>query len=283
MTAAQSLKKYRWDLLLITASSVAAVVLAVSEHGKVKWYTSDVAMIAPLVFAGALLLTLTLVGMAGRARWLGEALRVLLVAALVALIAPTAFLEVEKAVAPYEWLRGTDVPTVIKWIAADDNSERIHAWARILTLSKTDKEAVARGLAPLILGNDESARHSAGLTLEVSLRKHCLATLAAMRGELRSYLAAKAAGSTATESAQRAGQFSKSFVQNNLVAVRKALSKSKRQYLPEGGLEALFLSLATDDQLGPLYLRELAIHGDNTEKALAQSVMQLAAISIPAA
>ena len=270
------LKKYKLDLVLILSSSIATAVLAIVAHGSVKQYTSQIAMIAPLVFAGALLLAMTLVGVFGNARWLGSAIHALLLVALLALFAPATFLEVEKFIAPYEWWRATPTKTVVNWITTDRDDDRIHAWARILTLSKQEKDEIAKAMAPLLLSNDSRARHSAELTLQVPLRQHSLATLVALRGELREFLMAQVSGSEPSESAKRTGEFASAFVRSNVGSIHKALQRDKRPYLPEGALEALFLALATEHQIGPLYLGELARHGDTTEKSLAESVLQLA-------
>ena len=275
------IKKYKLDLTLTLILCIAAVALAVFAHGMVKWYTAQVAMISPLVFAAAILAALTLVGVAGRASWLPSVLRVLLSSAAMVLVAPTLFLELEKVVAPVEWWRGTTPAEVVQLISTDKDSDRIRAWSRILTLPKEDKDTVAADLVPMLLGTDSHAEHSAALTLEVSLRKHTLAAMAAMREDLRNYLVATSQHQVPGDRERRAGAFARNFIGSNLTAVRKALAKNKRKYLPDGGLEALFLALAADPGTGRLYLEELARHGDQTEKPLAEMVMQLAAIPQP--
>ncbi|MBM4250747.1 MAG: hypothetical protein FJ146_02125 [Deltaproteobacteria bacterium] len=283
MKASDLIRKYKWDLILIAIFSAIAIALAILAHGQVKWYTGQVAMVSPLIFAALILLGLTLVGVAGSARWFPRVLRVLLTSAAVVLVAPTLFLELEKLVAPIEWGRGTTPAAVVDLIKTDCDSDRIRAWARILTLPKEQKDDVAAALAPVLLGTDAKAQHSAALTLQVSLRKHTLAAMAAMRSDLREYLATVAQHGELSERERRAGSFARDFIGSNLTAVRKALSKNKRKYLPEGGLEALFLALAADPGTGRLYLEELARHGDQTEKPLAETVMRLAAIPLPTA
>jgi hypothetical protein len=280
--ASELIRKYKWDLVLTAFFSALAIALAVFAHGQVKWYTGEVAMISPLIFAALILLALTLVGVAGQASWLTRVLRVLLTSAAIVLVAPTLFLELEKLVAPIEWGRGTTPEQVVDLIKTDRDSDRIRAWARILTIPKEKKDEVAAALAPILLGTDGPAQHSAALTLEVSLRKHTLAAMAAMRTDLREYLEAVGKHAEVNDRERRAGEFAREFIGSNLTAVRKALSKSKRKYLPEGGLEALVLALATDPGTGRLYLEELARHGDQTEKPLAEQVMRLAAIPSPA-
>ena len=208
-------------------------------------------------------------------------MRLLADTALIALVAPAAFLKVETILAPYEWYVGAKPAQVTAWIASDRDWDRLQAWARLVTMPRSDKEEVAKALAPLLLGHDEAARHSALLTLGVPLRQFSLAALTSLRPELEAYLRARAAGTQPSFEAEHAGLFAEAFVRKNVGSIHKALDKDKRALLPDGGLGALFLALATEPTIGPIYLGELERHGDEVEKPLAQSVLHLAAIRIP--
>ena len=280
MRGLQLIKKYQWDLATTFALAAVAALLGVFAHGLLKPYSAQIAMAAPLIFTIAVLSLLTVVCTSPRSKWGRGLIRLFVDLAVMGLLVPMAFLKIETLVAPIAWYRGANVDQVVAWIASDQDQARLMAWSRLVTMPRADKEAVARSLAPLLVGTDAGARHSAELTLTVPLRQFSLTALTVLTADLKDYLVARAETKAAPSQARLAGEFAADFVGKNVGSIHKALDRDKRALLPAGGLEALFLALATEPTIGPIYLRELALHGDATEKPLAESVIQMAAIRV---
>ena len=280
MRGLQLIKKYQWDLAFAFAFAAVAALLGVFAHGLLKPFSAQIAMAAPLIFTIAVLSLLTVVCTSPRSKWGKRLMRLFVDLAVMGLLVPRAFLKIETLVAPLAWYRGATVDQVVAWIASDQDQARLMAWSRLVTMPRADKEAVARSLAPLLVGADESARRSAELTLNVPLRQFSLTALTVLTADLKDYLLARAETRAAPSEARLAGEFAAEFVGKNVGSIHKALDRDKRALLPAGGLEALFLALATEPTIGPIYLRELALHGDATEKPLAESVIQMAAIRV---
>lgn len=280
MRGLQLIKKYQWDLATLAALAAVAALLGVFAHGLLKPYSAQIAMAAPLIFTIAVLSLLTVVCTSPRSKWGKRLMRLLVDLAVMGLLVPMAFLKIETLVAPIAWYRGAKVDQVVAWIASDQDQARLMAWSRLVTMPRADKEAVARSLAPLLVGTDAGARHSAELTLNVPLRQFSLTALTVLTADLKDYLVARAETKAAPSEARLAGEFAADFVGKNVGSIHKALDRDKRALLPVGGLEALFLALATEPTIGPIYLRELALHGDATEQPLAESVIQMAAIRV---
>jgi len=280
MRGLQLIKKYQWDLATFATFASVAALLGVFAHGLLKPYSAQIAMAAPLIFTIAVLSLLTVVCTSPRSKWGRRLMRLFVDLAVMGLLVPMAFLKIETLVAPIAWYRGAKVDQVVAWIASDQDQARLLAWSRLVTMPRADKEAVARSLAPLLVGADAGARHSAELTLNVPLRQFSLTALTVLTADLKDYLVARAETKAAPKEARLAGEFAAEFVGKNVGSIHKALDRDKRALLPAGGLEALFLALATEPTIGPIYLRELALHGDATEKPLAESVIQMAAIRV---
>ena len=102
------------------------------------------------------------------------------------------------------------------------------------------------------------------------------AALIALSSDLNEYL--RLGGPTATppvETPALAAAFAQDFVKGNVTAIRKALDPDQRGKLPAGGLEALMLALAADDDLGTPFLRSLAASDDTILNPLARDVLAL--------
>jgi len=272
------LKKYQWDLFIVAAAACCAASLGVFAHGLLKPFSAQIAMAAPLVFTIAVLALLTVICTSPRSKLGKWLMRICVDLAVMGLLVPMAFLKIESLVAPYAWYLGAKPDQVVAWIASDQDLPRLAAWSRLLSMPRADKEVVAKALAKMLVGSSDHARRSAELTLNVPLRQFSLTALTVLTADLKTYLAARAQTQAAPSEAQRAGAFAAEFVGKNVGSIHKALDRDKRDLLPAGGLEALFLALATEPTIGPIYLRELALHGDATQKPLAESVLQLAAI-----
>ena len=130
-------------------------------------------------------------------------------------------------------------------------------------------------MAGLLTSDDPKARLSANLTLDYALRRHAITTLIAMAPELKSYAEAKGAGLPPNVRAARAGEFASIFVESGYKSVLKALEPANRENLPQGGVDALFLALATNDPIGILFLKGFAEQGDDELKAKAIETLQL--------
>jgi hypothetical protein len=264
-------RKYFFDISLIALSCAIVFGVTVAQHGVVKPYTRELATVAPLVFAFASLALLAVIGL-GAKRPLVKRLAFDL--SVASLFIPLAMLKAEMAIMPAEYFHGAGVEEVTERIASNDDFKRYRAWARLVTMSKDDKDEVARRVAALLTSDDAGARASARLTLDVALRKHLMAALTTLSPTLEHYLAGTG-DARDREHAELAGEFARDFVEGNVTAIRKAIDPKQRMKLPPGGLEALVLALAADDELGEPFLRDLALSQDEELKPLAANALKL--------
>jgi hypothetical protein len=267
--------RYKIDIALIATGALIAGAFGLFEHGELKSYTKSVAGIAPLIFASIILLLVPIVG-ARRGLARSRAFkRVMVDVAIAAVVIPCGFLKIETALAPFELIAGTTPAEVTQRIASGDNVQQARAWARLLTLSREDKNGIAKDLAPLLLSDNEATRASASLTLDIVMRKHILVTLATLAPELRAYLEAPGADPRA----ERAAAFAHHFVKDNLSGIRKALEPDSRAELPPHGLEALLLALAVDEPYGHVFLRAIVDRGDAPLQTLTLDLLKQVAIA----
>lgn len=271
------LKNYRVDVILVLLLSALALVASVFGHAEVKPITRMFAFIGPVIFAVTVMLIVVAMSLTPRYALAARARRPLISFAAVSVFVSVALFKAELFYAPVAWYIGTPPEAVVAQIAADDDVERFKAWSRIVSLNEDQKNDVATRLARLLTGQDLRAERSAALTLDYVLRRHTITTLIALAPELRRYLDAKAAGFSPESVDQRAAVFTSTFVQSGYKNILKALTPKQRYKLPPGGVDALFLALATNDSVGAIFLRGFADQGDDELKAKAQETLALAA------
>ena len=255
MIAARAfLVRHRLELSLALGTTLGGLGLGYYWHGDLKSWTPTVATVAPLLFTTAVLALLALAALGRRdSRSVARVRRLSCLVALLALLGPAAFLKVETLFAASEWRQQTPAAVVVDRIATDRDPDRVRAWARLLTLPVSDRDEVARQLAPLLVGDDAGARHSAALTLAVPLRRHTITVLIALAPELEVALRQGADGDAPLRAA-RAATFARDFVKDNAGAIRRALEPSHRAGLPNGAVRALMVTLAACPGLGHAYL-----------------------------
>jgi hypothetical protein len=268
------LRRYRTDIIVSVLLVLAALVVGIAAHDMVKPFTREIATFAPIVFSVALFGVLGVACVTKRGQ-LVPVKRFLINLCVVSLFVPAAALKVETLAAPYEAMLGSGPEVVTARIAAGDNFDRYRAWARLVSMSREERDVVAYSLARQLASGDPDARASAELTLEIALRRHTLKALSGLTPELQAY-ALKQERSPGVE---QAAAYAQNFVENNTASIRKALEPKRRKQLPEGGLEALLWALAADEPIGHYYLRQIAAGTDADLQPLALKIMQAAAIS----
>ncbi len=267
--------------VLMTASLAAAVC----GHNTLKPHTRQIATVAPLVFSVASLSVFGLLAAGRRSPAAAVAKRLLIDLALGSVLIPGIFLDAERLYAPIAMAQGADQEQVLRWIATDDDLSSYRAWSRMVTMSPEEKNDLAVALAPLLTGDDAHARRGAAQALDLPLRKHLIATLAALAPSLRRALAAEGSGAQAAKGSGaqapapadvRAADFARGVVGKSATSVFSALEPENRGKLPKGGLEALLLALATDGERGKTRLERLGDIGDDEIRPLAIQALRVA-------
>ncbi len=264
-------KKFIIDISVIALACAAVFAVTVLYHGEVKPYTRELATVAPLTFAFSALALLATIGLGARRPLIK---RLSFDLAVASLFIPLAMLKAETPMIPFEYFHGAGVEDVTARIASNNDLERYRAWARLVTMTKEERDEVAGRAAGLLTADDSGTRHSARLTLDVALRKHLMAALITLSPDLRAFLT-KTGSEPDMHRAALAGAFARDFVEGNVTAIRKAIDPKQRKKLPAGGLEALVLALAADDRLGEPFLRDLALSNDDELKPLAVKALAL--------
>lgn len=265
------LRSYFVYIVTIPLLAAAAFALAVFEHGATKQYTKWMATMAPLTFSVAAMLVMFVMGIQIRSRVTDGFKRLLIGVAAGSVVIGVTFLKAEQFYAPVAYFEGAGVDTVVARIATDEDLDRFRAWSRLVTMSLEDKQAVARALAPLLVGEDARARHSAEMTVGISLKRQSLVTLTALTPLLREHLSG-----SKDPRGDRAAEYARRFVDNNLPAISKALKSPKdAAELPEGAIPAVITALACEAKVGPIYLREIAKNGDDWMRPIADDLLDL--------
>lgn len=266
----------RLDIALIILLSVTALLLSIFHHGEMKPIARAYAYIGPVIFATSLMALIAAMNLQKRFAFAKKSRRVLIDIAVGALAIAVFLSRSELFYAPFAIAEAAPPSVVIEQIASNDDVSRYKAWGRIMTLDPEGKDEVAVGLAKIITGTDEAALQSATLTLEYVLRPHSITTLIALGPDVKAYIEAMSAGLPPPVEGERAAHFTSTFIETGYKSVLKALEPKNRIKLPPGGIDALFLALATNGPIGQLFLKGFAEQGDDELKAKAIETLQFA-------
>lgn len=273
------LATYRFEILVILLLSALGLGLSVVLHAEMKPVARAVAYVGPVLFTTLMMALIAAMSLSKRYAWAARARRPLIAVAAGSVAVFVTIYKAELFYAPIAVARAESPAEIVDKIARNDNALRYQAWARILTMGIDEKNAVAMALVPVIVGPDGAARQSAALTLDHVLRRHTITTLVALGPHLRGYLEAKGAGLPPEVEGERAAEFTSRFVESGYKSVLKALEPKRRGNLPPGGVDALFLALATNEPIGMLFLRAFSEQGDEVLKPKAQETLQLVAFT----
>lgn len=258
------LRDFSWDIGLLLVLSGAALATCAYAHEAVKGTTHLLAIGAPCVFTVAVI---SLVPLSAR-QTVWKRILVNLLGWSVAI--PLMLVKGESLYAPFAWRHGATVSDVEQWIASNDDLSRFKAWARIESLTKDERDALAKQLVHDVTGPNEAASHSAAMTLDLPLRQHMIAALTELAPTIDGYLQDPA---NADERTQRSAAFARHFVRNNPAAIKRALGEKNRNDVQDQGVAVLVLAMALDDEIGQKQLQEIALKGDDALKEIVRATL----------